>query len=228
MSSNSEGRAARVLKLLPPMLAFLFVFANIAAAQDQPAPKWEFYGGYSFLYPNSDVHGQLPNALFPLSSRMESNPRGAGADLTYNFNRWFGLTLDFSTHWGSGKSTVARRIDDAAFTNLSLGPKITFRHEHVSPFVEVLVGDHRLMPDAFHDIDKLGVMFGGGLDLKLNRRVALRLFRVDYVYSSYRYGPPNVPATDVTGVRLQAGLNFMFGGGAPPPPPSAACVVQPS
>lgn len=228
MSSNSEGRAVRVLKLFPAMLAFLFVFANIAAAQDQPAPKWEFYGGYSFLYPNSDVNGQLPNALFPLKSRMESNPRGAGAALTYNFSNWFGLTLDFSTHWGSGESTVARRIDDAAFTNLSLGPKITFRHEHVSPFVEVLVGDHRLMPDAFHDIDKLGVMFGGGLDISLTRHVAWRLIRADYVMSNYRFGPPGISDTELRAVRAQTGLNFTWGGGEPELPPSAACTIEPA
>jgi len=71
-------------------------------------------------------------------------------------------------------------------------------------------------------------MFGGGLDLNLNRHVALRLLRADYVFSSYRYGPPSIQPTDITGVRLQAGINFMFGGGAPLPPPSAACVVQPS
>src|ERR1700736_1194872 len=228
MSSNSEGRAVRVLKLFPAMLALLFVFANVAAAQDQPAPKWEFYGGYSFLYPNSDVNGQLPNALFPLKSRMESNPRGAGAALTYNFSNWFGLTLDFSTHWGSGESTVARRIDDAAFTNLSLGPKITFRHEHVSPFVEVLVGDHRLMPDAFHDIDKLGVMFGGGLDISLSRHVAWRLIRADYVMSNYRFGPPGVSDTGLRAVRAQTGLNFTWGGGEPTLPPSASCTIEPA
>jgi outer membrane protein OmpA-like peptidoglycan-associated protein len=229
MSSYSKGRLARLFTALPVAIAVLCMFATTAAAQDQPAPKWELYGGYSFLFPHAELHGQLPGALLPFpGTRLESNPRGAGASLTYNFNHWFGLTLDTSTHWGSGEATFARRIDDAAFSNLSLGPKITFRHEHFSPFFEVLVGDHRLMPDAFHDVDKLGVMFGGGLDLKLNRRVALRLFRVDYVYSSYRYGPPNIPATDVTGVRLQAGLNFMFGGGEPPPPPNAACAVQPS
>jgi outer membrane protein OmpA-like peptidoglycan-associated protein len=229
MSSYSKGRLARLFTALPVAIAVLCTFATMTAAQDQPAPKWELYGGYSFLFPHAELHGQLPGALLPFpGTRLESNPRGAGASLSYNFNHWFGLTLDTSTHWGSGEATFARRIDDAAFSNLSLGPKITLRHEHFSPFFEVLVGDHRLMPDAFHDVDKLGVMFGGGLDLKLNRRVALRLFRVDYVYSSYRYGPPNTPATDVTGVRLQAGLNFMFGGGEPPPPPSAACALEPS
>jgi outer membrane protein OmpA-like peptidoglycan-associated protein len=210
------------------MIAVLFMFATLAAAQDQPAPKWELYGGYSFFHPGADVHGQLPGALQPLSSRLESNPRGAGASLTYNFNGWFGLTLDTSTHWGSGEAGLPKRIDDAAFSNLSFGPKVTFRHEHFSPFLELLVGDHRLMPDAFHDIDKLGFMFGGGIDVNLSRHVALRLIRADYVMSSYRYAPSGVPTTDIRGLRAQVGLNFMFGGGAPAVSPSAACSVQPT
>jgi outer membrane protein OmpA-like peptidoglycan-associated protein/opacity protein-like surface antigen len=229
MSSQSKSHPGRVLAMLTAMIAVLCMFAGLAAAQDQPAPKWELYGGYSYFYPGADIHGQLPGAPLPFpGTRLESNPRGAGASLTYNFNHWFGLTLDTSTHWGSGEATFARRIDDAAFSNLSFGPKVTFRHEHFSPFLEVLVGDHRLMPDAFHDIDKLGVMLGGGLDVNLSRHVALRLFRADYVMSSYRYGPPGIPSTDVRGVRLQAGLNFMFGGGEPSTPPTSACSVQPT
>jgi outer membrane protein OmpA-like peptidoglycan-associated protein/opacity protein-like surface antigen len=214
--------------MLTAMIAVLCAFATFSAAQDQPAPKWELYGGYSLFHPGADVHGQLPGALLPLSSRLEANPRGAGASLTYDFNRWFGLTLDTSIHWGSGEAGLAKRIDDAAFSNLSFGPKVTFRHEHISPFLEVLVGDHRLMPDAFHDVDKLGLMLGGGLDINLSRHVALRLIRADYVVSNYRYGPPGIPSTDIRGLRLQAGLNFMFGGEEPPTPPSAACSIQPT
>ena len=228
MSSHLKGHAGRVLTLLPPMIAVLCLLTTVAAAQDQPAPQWELYGGYSFFHPGADIHGQLPGGLFPLSSRLEANPRGAGASLTYNFNRWFGLTLDTSTNWSSGESTFAKKIDDTAFSNLSFGPKITFRHTHFSPFLEALVGDHRLMPDGFHDVDKLGFMFGGGLDLNLSRHVALRLLRADYVMSSYRYGPPGVPDTAIRGVRLQAGVNFMFGGGESTVPPSAACLVQPT
>jgi outer membrane protein OmpA-like peptidoglycan-associated protein len=210
------------------VVAVLWTFSMVAAAQDPPGPKVELFGGYSFFYPNADVHGQLPQALFPISSRLESNPRGAGASITYDFNRWFGLTLDSSMNWGSGEATVANRINDTAFGNLSLGPKITFRTHRFSPFVEGLIGDHRLTPDAFHDVDKLGFMFGGGLDINLSRHVALRLFRADFVYSNYSFGPPSVPHTDIRGVRAQAGLNFMLGGGAPELPASAACSAQPS
>ena len=229
MSSQLKSHPGRVLAMLSAMVAVLCMFATLAAAQEQPAPKWELYGGYSYLYPNANIHGQLPGAPLPFpGTNLESNPRGVGASITYDFNNWFGLTLDTSTHWGSGEGTFARRIDDAAFSNLSFGPKVTFRHEHFSPFVEVLVGDHRLMPDAFHDIDKLGVMLGGGIDVNLSRHVALRLIRADYVLSSYHYGPPGIPSTDVRGVRLQAGLNFMFGGEAPRVSPTAACTVQPT
>src|ERR1700686_1757770 len=134
MSSHSHNPCGRVAVMRLAVVAILCSIGTLAAAQDQPAPKWELFGGYSFLYPNSTLHGQFPAGLLPLTSQLESNPRGASA--TYNFNRWFGLTLDASTHWGSGEKTLGRRIDDAAFSNLSFGPKITFRHERFSPFLE--------------------------------------------------------------------------------------------
>jgi outer membrane protein OmpA-like peptidoglycan-associated protein len=214
--------------LLPAVFAFLFMFASFAAAQDQPAPKWELFGGYTVWGPGANVHGQLPGALLPLSSRLEWNPRGVGASVTYDLNRWVGFTLDTSTNWGSGEKTLARRIDDAAFANISFGPKVTFRTQHFSPFIELLIGDHRLTPDAFHDIDKLGLMVGGGLDLNLSRHIALRLIRADYVLSNYRYAPTSVQSTQLSGVRLQTGLVLNLGGGEPPLPPTAACSVQPT
>jgi len=228
MSSQSKRHPVRVLMLLPAVVAFLFMFAGFAAAQDQPAPKWELYGGYSYVYPGADLHGQFNGALLPVTSRLESNPRGVGVSVSYNFDRWFGLTLDAGSNWGSGEKGLANRIDDAGFANISFGPKVTFRTKHFSPFLELLVGDHRLTPDAFHDIDKLGVMFGGGLDLNLSRHVALRLFRADYILSNYRYAPTSVPNTQLNGVRLQTGLVINLGGGEPPLPPTAACSVQPT
>jgi len=228
MSSQAKSHPVRVLTLLPAVIAVLFMFATLAAAQDQPAPKWELFGGYTVWNPGANVHGQLPGALLPLSSRLEWNPRGIGVSATYNLNRWFGFTLDTSTNWGSGEKTLARRIDDAAFANISFGPKVTFRTQHFSPFLEFLIGDHRLTPDAFHDIDKLGVMVGGGLDVNVSRHVALRLIRADFVVSNYRYAPANVPSTQLYGVRLQTGLVLNLGGGEPPLPPSASCSVQPT
>jgi outer membrane protein OmpA-like peptidoglycan-associated protein len=226
MKSQSKSSTSRILKMLPAMIALLFTFNTLAAAQDQ-TPKWELYGGYSFFYPRTTVTGTLPGALFPLSSRVESNPNGVGVSGTYNFNRWFGITLDGSNHWGSGETTLFTRLDDGRFSNISIGPKVTFRSTHFAPFLEALVGDHRFVPEAFHSVDKAGLMLGGGLDIVLSRHFAYRLLRADYVVSNYNFGP-SVPATNIRGVRLQMGLNYMFGGGPAPAPPTAACSVQPT
>jgi len=228
MSSQSKRHPVRLVTMLTAVLAVLFLSVTLAVAQDQPVPKLELFGGYSYWNPGADVHGQFPGALLPVSSRLESNPRGAGASATYIFNRWFGLTLDASTNWGSGEKTLGRRIDDAAFANISFGPKFTYRTKHLTPFFEVLVGDHRLTPDAFHDIDKLGLMVGGGLDVNVSRHIALRLIRADYVASNYNFGPRTVSSTDLRGVRVETGLVLNLGGGEPPLPPTAACSVQPT
>lgn len=229
MSFQSKSHPGRILAMLPAMIVVLCGFATLVAAQDQPVPKWELYAGYSFLDPSARVYALLPGGILPVSSRLESDPRGVGASITYDFNRWFGLTLDSSTHFNSGETGLAYRIDDTGFSNLSFGPKFTFRGHHFSPFLEGLVGDHRLMPDAFHDISKLGFMFGGGLDVNVSRHVAIRLIRADYVMSSYRYGPSSsTPSTDLTGARLQAGLVLNFGGEHTVTPPMAACTVQPA
>jgi outer membrane protein OmpA-like peptidoglycan-associated protein len=91
------------------------------------------------------------------------------------------------------------------------------------------------MPDAFHDIDKVGFMVGGGLDINVSRHIALRLLRADFVYSNYQYGSAAVtPRTEIRGARLQTGINFMWGGKTPLPPPppnrspTASCSVDKS
>ena len=177
MSSRSQNPCYRIPVLQLAVVALLCGFASFAAAQDAPGPKWEFFGGYSVFHSGAWVHGVLPGGVLPVGSRLEINPRGAGASLTYDFNRWLGITVDASDHWGDHDIGNVDRIDDTGFANLSLGPKFTFRHRHFSPFLEVLVGDHRLMPEAFHNVNKLGFMAGGGLDINSHGTLLFAPFR---------------------------------------------------
>src|ERR1700727_2898357 len=126
MLSRSQNLWRRAAFMQLAVLIVLCSIGPFAAAQDQHPPKWELFGGYSYFDPGAGVHGMLPGGLLPVSSRLESNPRGAGASITYDFNRWFGLTLDSSIDWGSGETGVAKRIDDAAFSNLSFWPRGDF------------------------------------------------------------------------------------------------------
>jgi outer membrane protein OmpA-like peptidoglycan-associated protein/opacity protein-like surface antigen len=229
MSSQSKSHPGRVLAMLPAMIVFLCTVATLAAAQDPPAPKWELYGGYSAFYPGCDLHGLLPGGVLPVSSCLKWNPRGAGASVTYDLNRWFGLTVDSTGQWGSGESGVAARIDRVEFFNLSVGPKITFRTHYFSPFLEALLGEHRLASEVFGSDAQVGFMVGGGLDLNLSRHFALRLVRGDFVFSDHQFGQSSsVPPTDIRGARLQSGLVFMWGGKQMVTPPSATCSVEPA
>ncbi len=229
MSSHSYNPCGRVAVMLLAVVGALCSVGTFAVAQDQPAPKWEFYGGYDVFYPGCNVHGLLPGGVVPVSSCLKWNTRGVGASITYDFNRWFGVTVDSSGQWGSGNNGVAARIDHAEFFNISAGPKITYRTHYFSPFLEILGGEHRLGSEVFGHDDEPGFMAGGGLDLNLGRHWAVRLARADFVYSDHQYGPSStVPATDVRGLRLQAGQVYMFGGEQAGPPVSASCTINPS
>ena len=229
MSSHSHNSCGRVAIMLLAVVAVLGSVGGLAAAQDPPAPKWELYGGYSAFYPGCNVYGLLPGGVAPVTSCLKWDPRGVGASITYDFNRWFGLTVDSSGQWGSGNIGVAARIDQAEFFNISAGPKITFRTRYFSPFLEVLGGEHRLGSEVFGHSDQPGFMAGGGLDLNLGRHWAVRLVRADFVYSDHQYDSSSVvPATDVRGLRLQAGLVYMFGGEEPGPPVLASCAINPN
>ena len=73
MSSQSKSRPGRMLAMLSATVVFLCTFATFAAAQEQSAPKWELYGGYSFMHFGADVHGQL-GSIVPVKQPPGSEP----------------------------------------------------------------------------------------------------------------------------------------------------------
>jgi len=79
------------------------------------------------------VHlSQCPAACHQSGGECQSRvePRGIGVAATYNLNRWFGLTADFSgTLWGSGENPAQLSIlDDSNFYNVSF-----WSQDHPSP-----------------------------------------------------------------------------------------------
>lgn len=206
-----------------------------AISEDHPYPKWEVFGGYSFLYPGTNLHALNPGASLPLSIRQESNPRGAGGSLTYNFNRWFGLTADGSGNWGSGEGAPnlstgnIGKLDDLDYYQVSAGPKLTYRKAHFAPFAEGLAGWHRYNSEGFGSDSGFGFLAGGGIDVPLGKHFGLRPIQGDYVFSNRHFGPsPTVATTQIRGVRLQSGVIFMFGGMAKPTPVSYSCSASPT
>ena len=84
---------------LVAIAATLLLVSTTALAQDQPAPKWEIFGGYSWADANTKLN-HVP---------LRSYPAGIGASGTYDFSKWVGITLDYGGHFNSG--TSGTRVD---------------------------------------------------------------------------------------------------------------------
>ena len=223
------------------------VLPCIAIAQEQE-PRAEVFGGFSWL--RIDTQGVDGPALDALTGApagtfdVRRNFFGWNAALQINANRWFGIKADFSGHYRtpitSNDPTITGlpRVDIYSFL---FGPVISLRGERATPFVHALFGANRISTGDFDDPFNPGqtvsisntdfaVALGGGLDVKVSNRVALRLFQVDYLMTKHDPGQIfGVPGDDQQdNLRFSTGLVFRFGGGPPPTPPSAACSANPT
>src|SRR5438552_2353099 len=224
--------------LLALLLSQICLVGTLLTAQEQqPAPKWELFGGYSWSDPNATLHaipsfsGPGVTAGSPLSAPLKDQRKGFGTALTYNMNRWFGLTADFSAHFGGDRGNLftAAHTDDANMYTIGFGPKVTIRGEHVSPFIELLGGWNRLTPDGFDKDSRFGFLAGGGVDIDFTKHWSWRAIQGDYIHSDHRFGPGTlVDHTRVRGARLQTGVVYKLGGGPPPAAPAASCSASPT
>jgi outer membrane protein OmpA-like peptidoglycan-associated protein/opacity protein-like surface antigen len=194
-----------------------------AQAQDNPQPKAEIFGGYSFLHPGVNVDGTALN--------LENIPAGWGAAATFNVAPHFGFTADFGGHYHT--FDVNDDVVGGAKVHLGtimFGPHLEARTAHFTPFAEALFGLHRLaFPDSGVPSDNaFGLAVGGGLDVHVSRHFDLRLAQVDYVYSKHTFAVDDSSGdVNFNSIRYRAGINILLGVAPPGPPPSASCSVQP-
>jgi len=210
-----------------------------ARGQGDSTPKVELFMGYSFWR-------AVPDSTKNRIDKMH----GGSTSLAYNFNRHLGLVADFGgfkvdslEFSNTGPAfTPSRNVDvkSNVFT-VMFGPRVSFRdHDRLTPFLQILGGVAHA-----DDVTLVGctapifactpllketvftMTAGGGLDYRVNHRIALRLFQAEYLLTRFR------DPTSLTGdtgwqsnVRLSAGIVFRFGGGVlPPPPPNRSPVV---
>ena len=151
------------------------VFTLPASAQDHP--KAELFGGYQYTHLHPDI-----------------NASGWNTSITGNFSSWFGLTADVSGAYKNG----------GRLHTVMVGPTISFRQsDKVTPFVHVLVGagfgsGNGGTKTAFE------TAVGGGLDVKVNRHVAIRMVQADWLI--FR----DQGITDRKNARVSTGIVFRF------------------
>lgn len=147
------------------LCSMCLVFLSLLPAVAQDVPKAEVFGGYSWA---------------------GANFHGWNASVTGNITKRFGIVADFSSHYGSeleGSILVKKYAHSFLF-----GPRFSFRRgKRVTPFVYALLGATRFQESATINGQKLSdsdtgfsSALGGGLDVKVNDRVAIRAFQIDY------------------------------------------------
>lgn len=135
-------------------------------AQDTPndVSKAEVFGGYSWA---------------------GGNFHGWNASVTGNVSKRFGIVADFSGQYGKERAGSIRIKQDAH--SFLFGPRLSFRGKRLTPFVYALFGVTRFHESAIISGQKLSASdsgfssaFGGGMDVRVNDRLAIRAFQIDY------------------------------------------------
>ena len=191
-----------------PLAITLLLVSSTAFAQDQPTPKVDIFGGYSWMNGGGDV-GNIA---------LKSAVKGFGISSTFNFGKYAGLTIDSDVHYSSTYN----------LGTVSFGPQVKFREEHFQPFVEALVGLSRLSVATMGTNNGIGLITGGGFDIPINQRFSWRLLQADYVWSHHNYRPTVPNTSNLEGARLRTGIVISLGGAPPPPPLAATCSVNPT
>jgi outer membrane protein OmpA-like peptidoglycan-associated protein len=228
------------------MLAVVLPWLAVAQQQE---PRVEVFGGFSWL--RIDTQGLDGPALDAITGApagtfdVRRNFYGWESALQINGNRWFGIKADISGHY----RTPVISNDPANFPGLPrfniysflFGPVISRRSERATLFVHALFGANRISSGDFEDPfnppqttsisnTAFAMALGGGLDVKLSKSVAWRLFQVDYLMT--KHDPLEVfgltGENQQNNIRVSTGVVFGFGGGPPPTPPSAACSANPT
>lgn len=202
----------------------------------QEVPKADLFFGYSFLRYNS---AQTIPAF---------TANGGIGTFAWNFGDHLGLEAELGGyHNGNVKNY---QFDSTSFSYL-FGPRISWgRHKKFDPYMHVLFGGQNFSTSIAQSsilvvnplttsklsngryqtaTNAFAMAAGGGIDIRLSKRVTLRPVQIDYYLT--RFEAPNItvpPGASVPSARNQnnfryaAGIAFNFGGERPeplPPPP---------
>lgn len=165
-------------------------------AGGQEVPQVEIFGGYSmFHFDQQDANSLAIAAGVPAGHfTINENLHGWEGAVQFNINRWLGAVADVSGHYGVPFEATGASVDGNTH-NFLFGPQINFRAHKVKIFGHALFGMNHihvnanppLLPAEFSN-NAFGMAFGGGIDLNVSERFALRAGQFDYVFSDHNFG----------------------------------------
>jgi outer membrane protein OmpA-like peptidoglycan-associated protein len=207
-------------------LIAVIVLSAFALAQSDDNPKFDVFGGYQWLNPGATVPAAGGDPNNPTPFKLPAEAKGIGGAFTYNFDSHWGAETDFGYNRDGGSASSEWTI--------SAGPRFMVRSEDTAFFVHALGAFNRSTYNSgFNTSNGVGMILGGGMDLKLTKMISWRVFGLDYVWAQHNFAPFAAPEFSslrrpgYEGVRLRTGIVIAWGG-APPLVPAAVCSVQPA
>ncbi|HEY6384755.1 MAG TPA: outer membrane beta-barrel protein, partial [Candidatus Acidoferrum sp.] len=183
------------------VLGMTLLFGGVAFAQDYPkietAPAFMYIRMSPNLTNSFVVNGQT------ITGSQGINCAGGGGTIAYNLSSLVGIAADlggckvFSNAYGLGNT-----INGNLFTYL-FGPRLTFRNSSkFEPFAELNFGGTRIalscQSSASNCLTAVGggtysknafaLTVGGGFQIKINKKVSLRLVQAEYLYTRFGNG----------------------------------------
>ncbi len=183
------------------MLLFALVLAVSLSAMAQDYPKLEVSAGYSYIRTNA--------------ANSNGNLNGGSGSIAFNLNHWFGIVGDIGGYKLTSLTVSGRSVAGVNGTAVSylFGPRISFRGDRVTPFVQALFGGRH-----FTDItstgsttplttanNKFAMTAGGGLDVKVATHFSIRVIQAEYLLVRATNQTTGAGQTN-NNVRISAGI----------------------
>jgi hypothetical protein len=207
------------------IVALFAAVALPAAAQDYP--KFELGAGYSYVRANITAKDQTVTPS--VSASKGFNLQGGGGNIAYNFTHNLGIVADFAGYDVTGlpKGTGT----SATLFTYMFGPRFTYReNETFQPFAHALFGgapisgsgsvpalsavsSRATISEFSGTSDAFAMAIGGGLDVKIAKHIALRVFEGDYLLTRFKTtlnSSGKLTAANQNNFRLVAGVQFRF------------------
>src|SRR5215470_11930368 len=189
------------MRLRAILLTAILSLPVLAMAQqeiNEPATRGTVFGGYSLLHTNNS----LSSGLGSLGSGFgSSNLNGWEGQGTFNFNRHFGVTADFSgnSHQLAGFSALGFSVGaQQHMYEFLFGPTVTTYFGKSSVFGHALFGAAHSSLSAGASVPIIGglsaplsrgnafaMAFGGGVDIGLTHNFAIRAAQIDFVRTNF-------------------------------------------
>ena len=185
------------MKRLVMLTTVILVLTTTALAQDD-YKKFEFFGGYSALFVDN-LAGDTGSPAVDDVLGDRQTLRGFNLAAGYNFHKYVGAKFDYSLHLREDDFTrpLGNGTIDTTLQNFLGGIQIKNNSEDgptYKPFGHALFGvavnkldvDSPQLPALFGISDfhtnetSFAMAFGGGLDIKLNDKIDVRVFQIDW------------------------------------------------